>query len=257
MSDRRVDYNEIAKVYDAARTPDRPHVEWWLARMAEAGGLGPGKRLLDLGCGTGRWTILLTERAGCEAVGVDSSQEMLKKARAKDKQGRVTWLLGDACSPPVSPESFDCVLMSYALHHFDDPPAALRAAFIALRPGGMLLIRQPTLDQVIDDPGHRFFPEAVTIDRKRIPFGVEIEAWLAMAGFESITAESVRMRTQNSPQGWLLEAEHRVCSTFRLMSDEAFAHGLAELRGYIQVHPDDPWLVEDSMTLFSARRPEC
>ncbi len=39
-------YNEIAEVYDQARRQDMPHVEWWLARLAEAGDLGPGKRLM-------------------------------------------------------------------------------------------------------------------------------------------------------------------------------------------------------------------
>ncbi len=252
----KADYSEIAEVYDAARTMDRPHVEWWLKRLAEAGGLGPGKRLLDLGCGTGRWVIPLVERTGCDAVALDNSPEMLAKARAKDTTGRITWLLGDVISPPVAPGSFDCALMSLMLHHLDDPPAALRAAFTALRPGGVLLIRQGTLEQIIDDPAHRFFPEAVTISRKRTPFRAEVEMWLSEAGFRGISVEPVRQRTHHSVQDWLLEAEPRVCSVFRLMSDEAHARGLARLREYIAAHPDDLWLVEESLTLFVARKPK-
>lgn len=255
MSDRRADYDEIARVYDAARPPNRPHVEWWLARMAEAGGLGPGKRLLDLGCGTGRWTLLLVERTGCEAVGVDRSPEMLAQARAKNAAGRITWRHGDITHPPVAPGTFDCALMSLMLHHLDDPAAACRAAFAALRPGGALLIRQGTLEQIVDDPAHRFFPEALTLDRKRTPLRAEVIAWLVEAGFTAIAAEPVRRRTHTSPRDWLLEVEPRVCSVFRLMSDEAFARGLARLREHIENHPEDPWLVEESMTLFIGRKP--
>jgi len=255
MTRRKADYSEISQAYDAARGADKPHVEWWLAKLAEAGRLGPGRRLLDLGCGTGRWTILLAQRTACDALGVDKSPEMLAKARAKDAKGHVKWLLGDVMAPPVPPESFDCALMSLMLHHLDEPPAAFRAAFAALRPGGVFLIRQGTLEQSINDPVHRFFPEAITIDRQRTPLRVEVENWLREAGFEQVEAEAVRLRVHNSPQEWLLEVEPRVYSVLRMISDEAFARGLARLRAYIETHPDDPWLVENDMTLFAARKP--
>ncbi|UCH34594.1 MAG: class I SAM-dependent methyltransferase [Armatimonadota bacterium] len=257
MSDGKADYSEISKVYDAARTPDRPHVKWWLKKLAEAGGLAPGKSLLDLGCGTGRWIIPLAERTGCAAVGVDNSREMLAKARVKDSRGRVEWVLGDVLAPPVAQASFDCALMSLMLHHLDEPVVAFRAVFAALRPGGILLVRQGTLDDIIDDPAHRFFPEAVTIDRKRTPLRIEVEAWLADAGFSEVTSDTARMRTHDSPWDWLLEVEPKVCSVFRLMSDAAHARGLARLREHIEAHPDDRWLVEESMTLFRARKATC
>jgi ubiquinone/menaquinone biosynthesis C-methylase UbiE len=251
----KADYSKIAAVYDTARTLVRPHIEWWLKRLAEAGGLAPGKRLLDLGCGTGRWTIPLVERTGCEAVGVDRSPEMLAKARGKDRTGRICWRLGDVLAPPAAEASFDCALMSLMLHHLEEPRAAFRAAFAALRPGGVLLVRQGTLEQIADDTAHRFFPEAITIDRKRTPFRVEVEAWLAEAGFEEIQAEVVRMRTHNSAADTLQEVEFRVCSVFWLISEQALARGLARLRRHVEHHPDDPWLLEESMTLFVARRP--
>jgi len=256
MGVRKADYSKIATVYDAARSADKPHVEWWLRKLAEAGALDPGKRLLDLGCGTGRWVIPLAARTGCEAVGVDNSPAMLAKARAKDAASRVLWLVGDVVAPPVVARSFDCALMSLMLHHLADCVAAFRAAHEVLKPGGALLIRQGTLEDIADDPAHRFFPEAITIDRKRTPFRVEVETWLGEAGFERVTAEPVRMRTHNSPQEWLLEIEPRVCSVFRLMPDDACARGLARLRAYIESHLDDPWLVEETMTLFTAIRPE-
>ena len=255
MAERKADYSQIADVYDAARGPDKPHVEWWVNRLAEAGELGPGKWLLDLGCGTGRWVILLVERTGCGAVGVDHSPEMLAKARAKDAEGRVKWALGDVCAPPVLNETFDCALMSLMLHHLDDPLVAFRAAFAALRPGGVLLVRQGTLEQIADDPAHRFFPEAITVDRKRTPLRSEVEAWLREARFADVQPDVVRQRFQDSPEEWLLEVEPRVVSVLRLIPDEAHARGLARLREYINAHPQDPWLVEHSMTLFVGRKP--
>jgi ubiquinone/menaquinone biosynthesis C-methylase UbiE len=253
--DNKADYSKISEVYDAARTTDRPHIAWWVDKLAQEGDLGPGKKLLDLGCGTGRWALLLAKQTGCEVVGVDNSPEMLAQARAKDKPGRITWLEGDVYRPPVEEKSFDAALMSLMLHHLEDPYVAYRAAYVALRPGGVLLIRQSTLDQIIDDPVHRFFPEALTIDLKRTPLPIEVGNLLAKAGFTDITSESVRKRTHNSPQDWIVEVEPRVCSVLRMISIEAHARGLEKLREYIAAHPDDPWLVEESMTLFVAKRP--
>jgi len=252
MAGGRQDYSGIAGVYDGARPIDRPHVGWWLARLAQKGGLGPGKRLLDLGCGTGRWTIPLAERTGCAAFGLDASREMLARAREKDRGARVLWLLGDAHAPPLRPGSFDCALMSLMLHHLADPPRAFRAAHSLLRGDGVLLVRQGTLEQILDDPAHRFFTEAVEADRRRTPRRAEVEASLAAAGFTRVEVEEIRLRTHNRPEEWLVEAESRVCSVFRLVGPEAHARGLARLRDHVREHPDDPWLLEESMTLFVA-----
>jgi len=195
MTQEKADYSQIAEVYDQARPGDSPHLEWWFRRLAEVGRLGPGKRLLDLGCGTGRWTIPLAARTGCDAVGVDSSQKMLERARQKDRGGRVAWLLGDVERLELESESFDCALMSLMMHHLEDHLSTFRGVLRVLRPGGVFLIRQGTLEQIANDPWHRFFPEALTIDRKRTPLRAETEWWLREAGFELIEVEEVRQLT--------------------------------------------------------------
>jgi ubiquinone/menaquinone biosynthesis C-methylase UbiE len=256
MTDNKPDYTEISEVYDAARTNDRPHMQWWIEKLTEVGGLGPGKRLLDLGCGTGRWTLLLVEKTGCEAVGVDLSPGMLAKARKKDATGRIEWLEDDVYRPSVPAKSFDAALMSLMLHHIEDMYAAFRAAYVALKPGGMFMIRQGTLDQIIDDPIHRFFPETVQIELKRTPFPHEVGNLMLKAGFTDVESDTVRMPTHTTADDWLVEVEPRVPSILRMISDDAFQRGLAQLKEYIVANPEDPWLLEESMTLFTGRRPE-
>lgn len=256
MSTEKADYSSISQVYDDARPSDAPHLAWWFAKIAGVGRLGPGKRLIDLGCGTGRWTIPLAERTGCEAVGVDSSKEMLTKAREKDREGRVTWLLGDVERLEVDPESFDCALMSLMMHHLEDHQAAFRRVFAALRPGGALLIRQGTLVQILRDAVHRFFPEAVAIDRRRTPFRSEVEWWLQEAGFDPVEAEEFKQTSYPSNERFLKEMRLRVCSVLRLMPDEAFEAGLRRLTRHVRIHPEDSSLRQDLFTLFTARKPE-
>ncbi|MFB3881134.1 MAG: class I SAM-dependent methyltransferase [Armatimonadota bacterium] len=291
MTAGKADYSEIAEVYDQVRKDDLPHIVWWQTKIAMEGKLGPGKRFIDLGCGTGRWTIPIARRTGCEAVGLDSSEAMLAKAREKDQGGLVTWVLGDCESlgrskllpngePPrmasaasyrsngehlVTPspdwergrggEGFDCALMSLMMHHLEDHLGTFRGVFRILRPGGVFLIRQGTLEDILRDPMHRFFPEAVTIDRKRTPFRSEIERWLDEAGFNPVKVETFKQHTYSSNMRLLEEIEKRVCSALRIIDDDAFAAGLARFKAYLRRPADDPSLRDSFFTLFTATKP--
>jgi ubiquinone/menaquinone biosynthesis C-methylase UbiE len=248
--------SDLTDAHGAPQEPETSPISWWTKKIIAEGGLAPGKRLLDGVCGTGYWTRLLVESSGCEAVGVEEFPELIALAREKDPENRITWLEADIYRPPLENAGFDCALIAGQLPRIDDPYVVFRVAYVALKPGGPLLIRQATLDQVIDDPVHRFFPEVVTIALKRIPLPVEIGKLLAKAGFSDITSEAVRMRTRNNPQDWLPEAEARVRSIRPMISEEALQRGLGELQAYIEAHPDDPWLLEENMTLFVARKPE-
>jgi SAM-dependent methyltransferase len=250
----RADYGRIAGCYDQVRPTDRPHIEWWVRRLIEAGELTAGKELLDLGCGTGRWAILLAGRAGCRCVGVDASPEMLARAREKDGTGLCTWMEGQAVNPPVPPESCDCVLMSLLLHFLEDVPAAFRAAFDRLRKSGILLVRQPTLEQAANDPIHLFFPESLAIERGRTPLRREIEFWIQEAGFASAKVEPVRLRSYATLADWFEEIRLRVPSILQLLPDELFLRGVERGKRFMREHPEDAALLENEMTLFVARK---
>jgi SAM-dependent methyltransferase len=250
----RADYDQIAQVYDQVRVSDGPHLEWWRRRIIEAGGLGPGKRFIDLGCGTGRWTIPLAVRSGCEAVGLDRSAAMLEKARAKDTAQCVTWVQGDVEHLDVQAGSFDCAFMCLMMHHLADHLATFRGVCRALRPGGVFLIRQGTLEDIADDPLHRFFPEALALDRRRTPLLPEIVFWLEEAGFAEVEPGRMTQTTYLTLDRMVAEFEERVMSALHLISDEAYQRGLRRLKDYIAAHPHDPWLYQSRFTLFTARK---
>jgi SAM-dependent methyltransferase len=101
----------------------------------------PGRRLLDLGCGTGKGAIPLAED-GFEVTGVDSSARMLEVARAKPGAERVEFVVGDARDlPPLGP--FDAVLSTGAVLNYladeDELAAAFRSTARVLAPGGLFV----------------------------------------------------------------------------------------------------------------------
>lgn len=92
---------------------------------------------LDAACGTGRCAEFLTGR-GHRVIGVDSSPDMLARARARVAQGK--FLLGDLKQLPVADASVDLVMCALALTHVPALGPVLAEFARVLRPGGHLVI---------------------------------------------------------------------------------------------------------------------
>ncbi|MFD2264039.1 class I SAM-dependent methyltransferase [Lacibacterium aquatile] len=105
--------------------------------------IGPlqGKRILELGSGTGIISSLLAG-AGAEVTGVDLGEKMLAKARAKaaDKGLPIQFIYGDAEDPMVPQGGFDAVVNRHLVWTLPNPSQALTSWRRLLKPGGRLLI---------------------------------------------------------------------------------------------------------------------
>jgi len=93
--------------------------------------------VLDAACGTGRHTEYLAA-AGHEVIGVDSSPEMLERARARVPTA--TFRLGNLDDLPIANGSVDGVVCALALTHLPEPGRAISEFARVLRPGGQLVI---------------------------------------------------------------------------------------------------------------------
>jgi SAM-dependent methyltransferase len=96
----------------------------------------PGRRLADIGGGTGNYALAL-KREGWEPVVVDRSADMLAQAAAKGLET----VEADAQRLPFVDETFDAVTMISMLHHVENRGAALAEARRILRPGGRLVLK--------------------------------------------------------------------------------------------------------------------
>jgi ubiquinone/menaquinone biosynthesis C-methylase UbiE len=103
-----MDYDKtaIATTYDAARGYRPEAMRQWLDRVA-AHAPRDLKLIVDLGCGTGRFTHPLAERFNARVIGVDPSTKMLEGARAKLSNGRVTFLQASAEGLPLDDGGVD------------------------------------------------------------------------------------------------------------------------------------------------------
>ena len=117
-----------------------------LARYEWAGGLAPGRRVLDAGCGTGYGAEMLAAAGAASVMGVDSAAAVVEAARAR-AGGRLAFERADVARLPYDDGSFDLVTCFEVIEHVPDPGAVLGELRRVLAPGGVLAISSPNADR--------------------------------------------------------------------------------------------------------------
>ena len=133
------DYSRQAETYDETRAAS-PSV---LGPLREALAGAPGRRLADVGGGTGNYAAALREE-GWDPVVIDRSAAMLARAAAKGLET----IEADAQRLPLPDASVDAVMLVSMLHHVERPAVALGEARRILRPGGRLALMVFTYEDV-------------------------------------------------------------------------------------------------------------
>jgi SAM-dependent methyltransferase len=121
--------------------PDPEPWEWERRRALLLAEVRPGERVLDLGCGAGRF-VAAVRGAGADPVGVELAEAALERARG-NAPGADLRLVADDGSLPLEHASVDLVWCSEVLEHVPDTAHLLLEVRRVLRPGGRLLVTVP------------------------------------------------------------------------------------------------------------------
>ncbi len=122
--------DSVAEEYEAKRFSRGGRLIDRREREAVLNAVGPveDKRVLEIACGTGRFTVMLAER-GADIVGLDISEAMLaqgrEKARASNVADQIEFMRGDAGRLPFPDDHFDAVVAVRFFHLADTPEAFL------------------------------------------------------------------------------------------------------------------------------------
>lgn len=88
----------------------------------------PGDKILDVGCGTGHFSVFF-KSLGAEVAGLDPSAEMLEQAPSLYRDKEVKFMEGSAYRLPFPDRSFDLVTMITVLELLEEPKKAIEEAF--------------------------------------------------------------------------------------------------------------------------------
>ncbi len=111
--------------------------------LAKLGEIGTGMRVLDVGSGLGGAAAWLAENLRCHVEGIDLMEASVEEANRRLQQtahdGRVRFVVGDACALPFEAETFDVVWGQDAWCHVDDKQRLIAEAARVLEGGGRIV----------------------------------------------------------------------------------------------------------------------
>ncbi len=182
-------FNRVAGRFDRVYGPGRSWQGFGhlLLRML------PPLVVADLGSGEGLLSELLARRCK-KVIAVDNSEKIVAFGAAKAKKNglrNLQFRLGDIENPPIEASSVDVVILSQALHHAENPAAAVSAAHRLLRADGRILI--------LDLLKHTFEKARQSYGDRWLGFAEgDLHRWLQEAGFRHIEI-SVVAREEEAP----------------------------------------------------------
>jgi SAM-dependent methyltransferase len=218
---RRPDFAARAADYDRLRPAGDA---WWrlFDVLVEEADLR-GRRVLDVGCGTGRLAAALAERAVARVWAIDPVAEMLEIARRRGRDG-IGFKLARAEELPFRDGWFDAAVYWLSVHLVDRPRAFAETARVLARGGRLAL--------VTFDPEHfthhwlnPWFPSIEPVDRARFPTPDELATELSEAGFAGMHLLPIRERAVMTRAVALERIRGGHISTFDLLDPEEVRSG--------------------------------
>jgi ubiquinone/menaquinone biosynthesis C-methylase UbiE len=231
-------YDTIGKGYNSTRRAD-PYLTGRLLHFLQP---SPGKHYLDIGCGTGNYTMALASH-GLNFTGVEPSEEMLNMAKARGEQ--VRWLQGTAEHIPANDETFDGIIATLTIHHWADLAKSMKEIYRVCKPGGAVVFFTATPQQMKGYWLNYYFPQMLRTSIDQMPGFYAIASALTNAGFGLNTTEKYFIKEDLQDQ-FLYSGKHQpeiyfdenirngISSFAALANADEVKEGLAKLRSDLE-----------------------
>jgi ubiquinone/menaquinone biosynthesis C-methylase UbiE len=224
------DRTDIPAAYDRGRGLSGEVVALWMRALG--GHLQDLEvvRILDLGCGTGRFAEALASHFKADVIGIDPSAKMLDQARRKRSHPHVRYQRGYAEAIPLRSASVDVIFISMSLHHFHNRGLVGEECRRVLRTHGVVFVRTGTREHISSYPYVGFFPSVRSMLEELLPDHRSLRRAFENAGFHMASHEAI---TQTIATDWNAYADRLAAggdSVLARLSSDEFERGLAAIR---------------------------
>jgi len=163
-------FDRIAPVYDVMNRVMTAGLDRRWRELTVAQVVRPGDRVLDACCGTGDLALAARRAGAGSVVGLDFSERMLERARAKEPA--IDWVRGDVLALPFDDGWFDAATVGFGVRNVEDLEAGLRELRRVLRPGGRLGVLEITTPRGLLAPFYRlWFDRVIPLLGRALPGG--------------------------------------------------------------------------------------
>ena len=231
------DSTDIPIAYDRGRDHGPEVLQLWMDVVASCSGDQHINTILDLGCGTGRFTEALAAHFDAEVVGIDPSKKMLDQARRKLRDHRVRYLLGRGEAIPLAEDSVDLIFTSMTFHHFNDPTFVTRECRRVLRDGGHAVLRTGTHDRIPSYPYVPFFPQSHPILDDCLPTCAAVREVFESAGFSTVSSDIVVQQVAPDYAAYAEKLAAGADSVLAQLSATDFQAGIDAMRAHSDNKP--------------------
>jgi ubiquinone/menaquinone biosynthesis C-methylase UbiE len=233
MSDSNTLYNNIGLEYNSTRQAD-PYIAEKLFQF-----LSPktNQLYLDIGCGTGNYTIALANK-GLNFYGVEPSKKMLNTAKSQNQE--INWLIGQAEQIPADGNMFDGCIATLTIHHWTDIEKAFKELYRVLKGNGKIVFFTSTPEQMQGYWINYYFPKTLKDAIKQMPSFETIKNAATNAGFVIRATDKYFVKDnlkdcflyvgKNRPELYFDETIRKGISSFSVLSNiEEVNSGLSSL----------------------------
>lgn len=226
---KRIDYDRMAASYDRGRAVPPEALDEWRLALSKRLDSAPSNPMLDLGSGTGIWSVLLADWFDTDVVAVEPSEGMRRQALDKRAHPHVLYLGGEGERIPIKDNSCSHAWLSTVTHHIPDLGRCARELRRVLMRDGLVLIRTAFSGRFGNIMWTRFFPTAHRLADASLPtVEATVEAF-SVAGYEKENLVSVAEVWAPNLRAYYEKVRTRADSFLTRISDEEFDRGLTAL----------------------------
>lgn len=212
-------YKKIGNQYNNVRLDAKNDMENMMNIIEK---YGPSKniKILDIGCGTGKYGEMMKAR-GHQVVGIDKSDSQVCQAKLL-----IEAYLADATRIPFDNHTFDICTMIMMIQQLskEDRIKAFREAYRVLRPNGLLIIKTCSHEDLQYRSTAEYFPKTLKIDKERYPSIDELKKELSI--FSKIEIEHTSLTIKKSKEKYLDRFKNQGTSNLSFLTDLELEEGI-------------------------------